>query len=183
MYLHVDLCCGLGGWQAPFEASDEWRSVGVDIRRDVQPDVLGDVRQLPISASPDLLTMSPPCNEFSYWDMPWSDDVDPSLDLVKACIEAVDRLEPEYWILENVRGLHRYWRPADKRLGRSWYFWGDFPPWDAELQTKGMSSMAGRGLDDTDTEYDPDMPTGNEAARIPYHVADALRMAVETWTG
>ena len=60
MKLHIDLCTGVGGWKAPFEESDQWRSVGIDIRDDLDADVIADVRQLPINATPDLQALEGP---------------------------------------------------------------------------------------------------------------------------
>jgi hypothetical protein len=170
--LHVDLCTGLGGWKAPFEDSDRWRSVGVDIREDLNADVVGDVRHLPINATPDLITMSPPCIEFTKWKLPWFGDGacsgNPSMDLVEACMNVVDELEPEWWILENVVGLHMYWRESRKRVG-PYYFWGDFPPFDAETVWKQQ-------------RLQPKERRSELSAKIPYHVADALRRSVEVYS-
>lgn len=163
--LHIDLCCGLGGWQAPFQ-DHGWRSVGVDIRDDLEADVIGDVRNLPFKCRPTVLTASPPCTEFSRWDMPWCEEPDPSLDLVRACLRAVDELQPEWWVLENVRGLHRYWRPCRKRVG-AFHLWGEFPPFDVEVTWKGKEQLSG-----TEPE---------KRAEIPYPLANALRHAVEVW--
>jgi len=91
-FLHIDLCTGLGGWRAPFEESDTWRSVGIDIRDDLNADVVGDVRALPFDCSPDLLTASPPCTPFSRYSMPWLDEPNPDMSLVEASLAAVDEL-------------------------------------------------------------------------------------------
>lgn len=165
-FLHVDLCTGLGGWKAPFEHSPEWRSIGLDIRSDLNADLVADVRQLPIDCSPTLLTMSPPCTEFSRWHMPWLDEPEPSLELVEACLDAVEMLSPDYWILENVVGLHRYWKPARKRVG-PFYLWGEFPPFDAVLTDGGKMSSSGENPE--------------KRAEIPYGLSDSLRRSVEVF--
>jgi hypothetical protein len=165
--LHVDLGTGLGGWKAPFEAADTWRSVGIDIRDDLNADIVGDIRQLPIDCSPTLLTMSPPCTEFARYMLPWLDEPDPSLDLVDACLQAVDDLTPQWWVLENSRGLKQYWdRPERKRVG-AYYLWGEFPAFDAELSDGGKMQISGENPE--------------QRAEIPYALADSLRRAVE-WT-
>lgn len=163
--LHIDLCTGLGGWKGPFEDSPEWRSVGIDIRDDLDADVIGDVRALPIDASPTLLTMSPPCTNFTRHSLPWLHEPEPDMTLVQACLEIADDLEPEYWILENVRGLKQYWgREETKRVG-PYYLWGEFPPFDVAVSDGGKMSTSG--------EYP------EQRAQIPYELADSLRRSVE----
>jgi len=164
--LHVDLGCGLGGWQTPFQDSGRWRSVGIDIRRDLEPDVQADLRHLPLDCSPTLLTMSPPCTEFARWMLPWLDEPDPDMTLVEACLEAADELDPNHWVLENSRGLHQYWRPAATHYG-PFYLWGEFPAFDVEQSWAGKMQTSGS---------DPE-----KRAEIPYALADGLRRAVE-WT-
>jgi len=161
--LHVDLGTGLGGWTEPFRDSDLWRSVGVDIRDDLEADIVGDIRHLPIGASPDLLTMSPPCTEFSRWMLPWLDEPNPDLSLVEACLDVVEELEPEWWALENSRGLHQYWRDADQHVG-PFYLWGNLPPIEADVP-HGKMQVSGERPE--------------ERAKIPYELADAVRREAE----
>jgi hypothetical protein len=165
--LHLDLCCGLGGWGAPFREADDWRSAGLDIRADLEADVVGDVRSLPFSVSPTLLTMSPPCTEFSRYSMPWLDEPNPDMSLVEACLDAVQELRPTWWVLENVRGLKQYWsREEAVRVG-PYYLWGEFPfgSFNAVLPDGGKMSVSGERPE--------------ERAEIPYALADSLRRAVE----
>lgn len=166
--LHLDLCTGLGGWKEPFEDADGWTSIGVDIRGDLNADVVADVRHLPLECSPDLLTMSPPCKEFSRYSMPWLDEPNPSMELVQACLQTVEDLEPDWWVLENVRGLKQYWDcPERKRVG-PFYLWGVFPAFDVRL-ADGSGKMQTSG----------ERP--EERAKIPYEIGDALRRSVEVF--
>lgn len=172
-HTHIDLCCGLGGWQAPFKDASEWRSIGIDINGDLSPDILGDVQELPIRSDIEatLVTASPPCIEFTKWKLPWfhggACQGDPSTELIKSCLNAIDVLQPKYWILENVVGCHMYWKPARKHVG-PFYFWGDFPAFDAEVVWK-------------DQRLQPKEMRSELSAEIPYHIADSLRRAIE-WT-
>lgn len=166
--LHVDLGTGLGGWTAPFQDVPGWQSVGIDIRDDLEADVIGDIRQVPLDCSPELLTMSPPCTEFARWMLPWLHEPNPDLSLVEACLDAVEELDPRWWILENSRGLHMYWRPARKVVSGRWYLWGEFPPFDVALSDGGKMAVSGRNPE--------------ERAKIPYGLADSLRRSVE-WNG
>jgi len=167
MYLHVDLCCGLGWWQAPFEESEDWRTVGVDIRKDLEADVVGDVSHLPLRpCEPTLVTASPPCPEYTTWQLPWFPDETPDLRPAAACFRAVEYLRPDHWVLENVRGFDHFWGDPVKKWG-PWYLWGDFPPCDpGPVVYKEQNQTPHAGV---------------ENATIPYPLADAVRQAVETW--
>lgn len=171
--LHVDLCCGLGGWQAPFEDAANWRTVGLDIRRDVGPDVQADVRRLPLAAcEPTLVTASPECAPYSSaWNAVKPPAVRyPDFELWNACVAAIAHLDPTYCVVENVAQAQYWHGPSDKHVG-PYHFWGRFPPFDAdpgERKTRLTADGSGAWVDDT-----------GEAARIPYAVADALRRAVE----
>ena len=134
-------------------------AVGIDVRDDLQADVVGDIRQLPIDCSPDVLTMSPPCTEFARWTLPWLDEPEPDLSLVESCMDVVEDLEPELWVLENSRGLHQYWREADQHVG-PFSLWGNLPPIEADVDAGKMSISGERP---------------EEHAKIPYELADAVR--------
>jgi len=165
--LHVDLCAGRGGWQAATEPDPSWRTVGIDIVAMDGVDVLADVRHLPLDCRPDLLTMSPPCTEFARWMLPWLDEPNPSMELVEACLQVADDLEPRHWILENSRGLHQYWKPARKHVG-AFYLWGEFPPFDVdESCLKGKMQTSGESPE--------------KRAEIPLPLSKALKGAVETF--
>jgi len=60
-----------------------------------------------------------------------------------------------------------YWREARKRVG-PYYLWGEFPPFDAETVWKQQ-------------RHQPKDRRSELSAKIPYHVADALRQAVEMY--
>lgn len=163
----VDLCAGTGGWQAPFE-DHGWRTVGLDVRDMSGVDVVADVRRLPLNCTPRAVTCSPPCDEFSTAWNRWVPlgDRDPDLSVWEGCLEAVDSLDPDWWILENVGGAQHWFGPADK-VCYPWFLWGEFPPFDApDLRSKGAT-----------WNQDP-----AETARIPYRLADAFRRSVEVWT-
>ena len=167
--LHVDLGTGLGGWTAPFQESDGWLSVGIDIRDDLEADVVGDLRHLPVDCSPTLLTMSPPCTEFARWMMPWLPDDEPSMELVEACLRAVDELDPDWWILENSRGLKQFWDVQESKRVGPFYLWGEFPPFDVPYTDGGKMSVSGENPE--------------KRAQIPFELADGVRRSVEVFAG
>lgn len=165
--LHVDLFAGRGGWQTATDPDPEWTTIGLDIRPMAGVDVVGDVQHLPIDAKPDLLTMSPPCTEFARWMMPWLDEPEPDMSLVNAALDAVETLQPQFWVLENSRGLHQYWKPARTHVG-PFYLWGEFPPMDVDASDiKGKMQTSGESPE--------------RRAEIPPVLSKAMKKGVETF--
>src|ERR1700676_1131616 len=90
--LCIDLCCGSGGWATGFMA-EGWRVIGYDI--EPQPRYpgefwLGDLRWLDGYSfpSPCVIVASPPCQEFTRHQMPWTkrcNPPEPDLSIVEAC--------------------------------------------------------------------------------------------------
>lgn len=127
----LDLFCGLGGFSQVFRERGH-DVIGVD---NVAPaDLIADVRELPFRGyQPDVILGSPPCTEFTKWDLPWRDCPRPSFELVDAFLAAVDDLRPRWWVMENVRGLSRCWDQLGYRARKpvmrcgSRYLWGEFP--------------------------------------------------------
>lgn len=129
--LLVDLCCGLGGWALPFLIRG-WECVGFDIEQFDYPGqlVIQDVRTLDGKQfrGAALIVASPPCQEFSRHDQPWTrakNPPPPDLSLVEACRRIAAEAGAPF-ILENVRGAQRFIGPRTTRWG-SFYLWGDVP--------------------------------------------------------
>jgi DNA (cytosine-5)-methyltransferase 1 len=133
--LAIDLCCGKGGWASGLLASG-FRVVGFDLThyREFPGElVVQDVRTLSGDQvrSAQLIVASPPCQEFSRHDMPWTRARNPPLpDLSIA--EACWRIRQESGvptIIENVRGSRRWLEPLfgfARRCGSFWLY-GDVP--------------------------------------------------------
>ena len=135
--LAIDLFCGLGGWAEGLMA-EGFDCIGFDIERHKYQGqtypaqlVLQDVRTLDGRQfrNADLIVASPPCQEFSRHDQPWTRALNPpSPDL--SLVKAVYRIASESGIpiiMENVRGAQRWIGTAKARYG-SQYLWGDVPP-------------------------------------------------------
>jgi len=161
----LDLYAGTGGATAAFRDRG-WRVVGVDLDRRHRPDVVADAAELPLAGAVDFLWASPPCTEFSDANpRVRPPDRRPSLELVVAALEAVRRLRPRFWIVENVRGAIRFLGIPVQKIG-PWCLWGYFPPirvrWSMQTYRKwaaGRSAVA--------------------RARVPYDVSAAVCEAVE----
>lgn len=129
----MDLCCGRGGvTRALLEAGFE--VIGVDIVRhsDYPTEAIfleADVRTLDGHRFQGCRFMwaSPPCEEFSRHDQPWTRAKNPplpDLSIVQACYRIREEAQPAVFILENVRGAQKFIGRANfQRSGR--YLWGD----------------------------------------------------------
>lgn len=117
----VDLFCGGGG------LSEGFRQAGVDVTHAVdiesgacetyslnhpeaeviEADVL-DLEPADLPSNVDLLIGSPPCTEFSWANSGGGGDIEEGMVLVKRFLYFVVKLEPEYWVMENVPRLDNY---------------------------------------------------------------------------
>lgn len=135
--LAFDLCCGLGGWTRGLKTAG-WEVWGFDVDLDFRECYPGDrfydldVRTLPDTSlgcsKPDLIVASPPCQEFSRHDMPWTrtrNPPPPDKSIWEACITLARVLETPI-VIENVRGAQLFMGKAKARYG-SRYLWGDIP--------------------------------------------------------
>jgi hypothetical protein len=164
--LMIDVCAGLGG------ASQAMRDRGWDVLTvDLDPafgtDVVADVRTWQYSGpTPDLMWMSPPCDEFAREWMPWSKTGrPPSMELVDACRRLVREIGPRWWVLENVRGAVPYLGRPRAIVG-PFYLWGVFPPLGApRLNMRKKESMSSSWA--------------AERAKIPYALSLSVALAVE----
>lgn len=121
MKLCVDLCSGLGGFSQAFKESQGWEVVAVDIERKFKPTVCADVRFLPLrdNLEPDVLLASPPCERFSIACHTWPKvGLMKAMELVGACFEAVARLKPKEWMIENPMGRLRWFLGTPKQTIR-----------------------------------------------------------------
>jgi hypothetical protein len=130
--LCIDLCCGSGGWAAGFLA-EGYRVIGYDIVD--QADYPGEFRRVDVRelwgcdlGAPAVIVASPPCEEFSRHQMPWTarrNPPEPDLSVILAC-RNVARAAGAPLILENVRKAQDWLGPARWHCG-SFYLWGDVP--------------------------------------------------------
>lgn len=193
--LCVDLFSGLGGFSEAFlkRGHDVIRIDNDERFKDVPCTIIADVRELPLKRGlkPDILLMSPPCNCFSvqvinkYWDdhIPRTERTVQALRVVGWALDAVDFLEPSYWLLENPRAMLRtiLGKPKVTTYFASWgelHFkptdvWGRIPPgmvWPRPKDWLKVPRSANSGTRSLSAE---------EAAKIPYPLSEALCKAME----
>lgn len=141
----LDLCSGLGG------ASEAFVKAGWDVvRLDNNPLLEGiphtemcDILQInPQSYFGekyfDLIWSSPPCVQFStaYSAPPIvakreGREFHPNLDVLRKSKEIIDYLNPEHWVIENVRGARKIFSKElmqpPRQIVNQFYLWGKFP--------------------------------------------------------
>ena len=195
----LDLCAGLGGFSEAFLRSPHWEVMRIDnnpLLSEVENmsimcifefrDVLHDMIQRGYKPDKvDLVVASPPCLEFSTgFSSPRSqasrdgtlDEYKPNMDIVLACKEIIDMLKPTYFIIENVRGAVRYFKPYLGNFRQSfdsrWYFWGNFPT----LRGVIVENLPEKRNLDT---WSSDPLRMNKKSVIPLEISTALKQAVE----
>jgi hypothetical protein len=189
-----DLFSGLGGFSQAFV--DRGHNV---IRYDNDPqfeeiphtlikDIL-DLQPHDIDDA-DIILASPPCTHFSvaavYRHWPKGIPTEATLEqieLVKHTIKIIKEANPEYWILENPRGMLRnvIGRPQKtiplcaygKKAYKPTDFWGRFPPIDWKTPLKWQKAPRGSKLGVQG--YD----NAARSAMIPYDFSMAVCLAVE----
>lgn len=168
----LDLCSGLGGASQP--ALDRgWKVIRVDIDGRFKPDIVADVRSLPLKPfHVDVLWASPPCQEFSKHGLPFYHDLpEPDLSICLAVKAIIRDYGPRYWIVENVR-FSRKWLTAIFGQVRSCsighVFYGNWLLFPQTKPHKGYSR---------DFYHDHSPP--EVRAKIPYEIGESICIAVE----
>ena len=132
----LDLFAGLGGASKAMQAAG-WTVIRVDNDPQFNPDICADITIFHYSGpKPDLVWASPPCTEFSRYSIPssWKCNAGgkkiPDMTLTLAAKRVIEEIDPEWWIVENVRGAKPFYEPVFgpvvKRCG-SRYLWGIMP--------------------------------------------------------
>jgi hypothetical protein len=120
--------------------------------------------------TPDLLWISPPCTEFARESMPWSRTGNPpDLTLARAARRLVGEIGPRFWVVENVRGAVRWFRPLfgpPRQIVGPFFLWGVFPPLGVDM----------RGFKHKES-YPSSRP--DLRAMVPHTLSLALAVAVE----
>jgi hypothetical protein len=110
----LDLCCGLGGVSRRFREAG-WEVVSVDIEAWVNPDVIADVRALPLAILRsyfDFIWASEPCTQYSRLAQPglYPNEPPPDLSLAYAIRDTIRWFNPPKWTVENVHGARPYYK-------------------------------------------------------------------------
>lgn len=175
--LWLDLCSGLGGASRP--ALDRgWRVIRVDIDPRFKPDIVADVRSLPLKPFDiDVLWASPVCTAFTKWGLPdsWqrTPKVKPSTELADACLAAVHYLRPRWWIIENVMASRPFLSPLlgpVRVIMPGHVLWGRLPCLLPPTRAHKW-------------KLSPSPERAALRAQIPYEIGEAICIAVERRLG
>jgi hypothetical protein len=183
----LDLFAGLGGASAAMRARG-WRVITVDLRPELEPAEVCDVRSFRWEGGPvDLLWASPPCVEFSkrgsrcfYPDAP-----EPSCELAAAALRLVMEIRPRFWLVENVRGALPYFNalfgvPAVS--APPLFLWGRPPPGLAAFLPKlgAYKEHASRRSEDPRAQrLNSNDRRALVRALVPYAVSEAVARCCE----
>ncbi len=192
----LDLFSGFGGWSEAFlnAGHEVLRIENNPLLKDVKRTHLICIREFRdelLNAKErgdplmdiDVIMASPPCLEFSNaYNSPKSkwlrenpimnvDNYEPDLDLLEITMEIIDIIKPKYWVIENVVGAIRYFKPKlgiPRQIIGPFVLWGNYP----EIIIKGdLPSKASK-----DKRWSK--LRSNHKAKIPIQVSHGLLIAI-----
>ncbi len=201
-FFFVDLYAGLGGASSAMVKHPKWHVIQIDNNPELlclNPSLLMcDIRDTTATIAlitealdldgfqvgKDVLVMwsSPPCLEFSHgFHAPGPTaaraglEFTPSMVDVEATQEIIQHFCPTWWMIENVRGACKWFRPVlgdHKARAGSFFLWGVFPRlfFDEEAQNHMKS--------DVDPGNHP--LRSNFRAKVPLSVSRSIKDAVES---
>jgi site-specific DNA-cytosine methylase len=187
----LDLYSGLGGASQAFLKAG-WDVVRIDnnpLLEDIPNTEINDIMSLlppyHFGEPFDLIWASPPCVEFSTaYSAPAvvakreGKEFKPDLSLCLKAKEIIDHLNPQYWVIENVKGANNHFTKAlqmpPRQIVNQFYFWGKFP--FIHIDSNWRHSKY-----DGD-KWSSDPLRANYRAKIPLEISKAFLNAIEGQT-
>ena len=166
----IDICSGLGGASQAMK-NRGWEVIKIDSDYRFQPDLCIDVRKFyGFDFKVDLIWASPPCTEFAREWMPWSKTGKaPDMSIVKACLKIIKNMQPRYWVIENVQGAVKYFKPLlgkPRKIVKPYFLWGNFPQLgNVRIRKRKKESYSSKQQ--------------AERAKIPYELSNAIALVIE----
>jgi hypothetical protein len=140
----LDLYSGFGGASEAFHQSDVWHVMRIENNpalEHVPNTTITDARGLLpdiYTYEWDLVIAAPPCTDFSQgFNGPGPTakrngiDFKPDMTDVLNSIRIIKALEPRYWLIENVVGAIKHFKPHlgdPRQIVGPFVLWGNFPP-------------------------------------------------------
>lgn len=134
----LDLCGGTGAWSRPYSRLAKYTVIIIDPHaRHREGNVYWDVQDfrnwiMSRNDNWDIygILAAPPCTEFAssgarWWVSKPPDKLENAMEIVKACLDIIDKIKPDWWCLENPVG--RLPRLFPNRLGKCVM---TFQPWE-----------------------------------------------------
>lgn len=203
----IDLCSGLGGASQPF-IERGWNVTRIDNNnkfKDVDKTIILNVKDIEksdyfIRGKTDFVWASPPCECFSVasLNINWTKRRKPKhmgvVDAIRNvfwCIDAIEYLQPKYWIMENPRGKLRnimnkpgiiypgittdlgLWGAKSKKPTD---LWGIFPKITSPFIVPDLKKV-------TEIKKDCRPPKAEKRALIPYKLGETIAIEIENILG
>ena len=202
----LDLFAGLGGFSQAFAADDAYCVTTVDIEEDFEPDVCADILDLKWQDLPDadIILASPPCTAFTQltisdnWQTdkagmnhPITDFAKTSLTLVYHTIGLIKAIDPDWWVMENPRGmLRKVLHPPDYHV---WYcqydgdsakptdLWGHLPLSFEPKTCKYNNPFCDHPRVKSGVNWGgiQSMGTSAERAKVPFGLSESIKHSIE----
>jgi len=197
----LDLFSGLGGAHRAMEEDPEWKVTTVDNQEKFEPDVCEDILDLgpeDFDDSYNLVWASPPCVCFSvsslshYWDentLPARRKVADHVRLAYHTLWLIGRIDPEYWFLENPRGMMRRVLPIRPAGTVTYCQYGKDYMKPTDLYGEHPPSFVYRSCNPNDDCHERNPrnlhdsacfeKNAAERAKVPYGLSKAVKESVE----
>ena len=133
----LELCCGIGGWSKGF-AELGYECTGIDIKKLGYPYrfIKADIFDWEPDQDYSVVCASPLCSPFSHVNQNFNGKNNESkgLNLVWRVFDLINKIKPDYYVVENVKGLAGFLPPpndivryAKKAVYKEAYLWHNFP--------------------------------------------------------
>ena len=189
MKLMLDLYSGLGGASEAFVLDNDWSVLRYDNNpelRNVPLTTICDLKNYEIKCRHqiDLIWASPPCQDFSNaYDAPKpralraGEVFEPDMSHLERAIEIIEELKPTHWIIENVAGAIKDFKPylgEPRQIIGPYILWGNFP-----LLTFFHDRKWKKEFNHTNSRTPL---RSNIHAKIPLELSDGLLTALQSQT-
>ena len=193
----LDLFSGVGGASESFIHDQKWSVLRIDnnpLLSGVPYTIIDDIQNVENNVitwkanNPkiDLIWASPPCLDFSNaFASPKSkhvrdhgiDSYEPNMELLESALVVIEKLNPKYFVIENVVGATRYFNKIlgePRQIIGPYVLWGNFP--FLEIDKSALQSKAKKDV------HSSNPLRSNYKAKVDFEISRALKEAIENQT-